>query len=634
MIFLHQLKLNHIITVKRRIILITLVIITSCTLYAQRAETEKVDTKIKLLPLRPLPIEVKKYNYKVINATQLALPLTEELQGYFVIPGFEFSSSDPDVTVLIYLDKYDEKFLTPPVRGINETKYAYGISSALTVRLSFLTGDKRFEFYQTSKLLKEDDTRYGYQSTYTYATEAAAIDAGKKDETMFKDAKQMCLSKTLSAVQRYLKETHGYSEIELTIPVWSMKAKSFDYSDMDEAQSKTILGLKGYSGVGLNDENKKLFQEAVTIWENVLKEYNPDDKKARINPKNVGVLFGNLALTNGWLKNDQEALKYIDLLSKSRGSGSVDMISEIVNPDIKGREQDAKRNNNALIIEKTKSAFYVSPDFEVKGHMYRINSLQKNNFLNKHLPNERRIFEYQENGLLSKTYSESYNAGTKTWEKRRNVHTIMYDHDNSVMYVYGDKSSTVPILIRRFKDGKLVYQKSYSDVKNVNDSTVAKLFYNPSGQLERYVINPHFSTPDAEVKYQYANGQMIRKEIFTSKGGVLKVYSKIEYEWNSGKLMKENRFTMGNDEKYPEKPSVKQYHYDGRGFLVGLDYVGYETETFTLDEAGNILEIHAHADDGGSKMPTQIWERGTGNALLYTMTVSSSTGPEEFPSLY
>ena len=613
----------------KKILFVILAVIVSYTLQAQRAEMEKVDIKVKLFPSRPLPLGIKKYNYKVMNSTQLVLPSTETINGYLRLEGYEFSSTAPDVTLLVYLDKYDEKTSVVPVKGINETKYAYGIKSSVEVRLSFLTGDSRYEFYQTSKLLKDDDTRYTYQNSLTFTTEVAATEAGNKDETMFKQAKEECLTKSLFAIEQYLKQTHGYADVELTIPVWSMKAKSFDYSDMDEAQGKAISGLKSYSGNGLNDENKKMFQDAVVIWEKVLQEYNPDDKKARISQKNVGALYANLAIAHNWLMNDQEALKYVDLLSKSRGSSWADMIGDLVNSDIKGREQDAKRNNNTLAIEKTKSSYYVSPDFVVKGHSYRISAIQKNNSFNKKLPDERRYFEYLENGLLSKTYTESYNAGTKSWGKRRDVHTIKYDHDLNVMYIYDDKSK--PLMIRKFKDGKLVYQKSRVDV---NDSSVVKLYYNASGQLERYVTNSHLATPTGEVRYQYVNGQMIRKEIFTNQSGQLKPYLKEEYKWNGNKLDKTSRFLMGDTGKYSDSPLEIQYHYDGRGFLVGLDYVGHETQTFTIDEVGNIIEIHSRADDGGSKSPTQIWERGTGNALLYTTEINDLSGPEKFPAVY
>jgi YD repeat-containing protein len=491
--------------------------------------------------------------------------------------------------------------------------------------------DTQYEFYQTSKPLTDDDTRYTYQSSLTFLTEAEAAEAGKKDETMFKQAKQECLNKSLFAIQQYLKETHAYPDIELTIPVWSMKAKSFDYADMDEAQGKAIAGLKSYSGSGLNDENKKMFQDAISIWEKGLQEYNPEDKKARINPKNVGGLYANLAIAHNWLMNDQEALKYVDLLSKSRGSSWAEMIGDMVNSGIKGREQNAKRNNNTLAIDKTKSPHYVSPDFLIKGHSHRISAIQKNNFLNKKLPDERRYFEYQENGLLSKTYTESYNAGTKSWEKRRDVHTIKYDNDRSIMYTYDEKSPTIPLMIRKFKNGKLVYQKSRI---NLNDSTVVKFYYNASGQLERYVSNPHLATPTSEVRYQYANGQMTRKEVFTNKSDQLKPSLREEYSWNGNKLDKTSRFLMGDTGKYPDKPLEIQYHYDTRGYLTGLDYVGHETQTFTVDEAGNILEINSRADDGGSKSPTNIWEPGTGNAFLYTTEVNDFTGPEKFPALY
>lgn len=614
----------------KKILVAILALITGHVAVAQRAEMEKVNVNLKLLPSKPLPSEIVRYNYRVLNSTSLSLPSPEVLNGYFSLDGFQFSSASPDVTLLVYLDKYEEKFFTTPIKGISETKYAYGIKSSIGLRLAFLTGDSMYEFYHTSKLLKEDDSQYLNQNSLTFATEEAAAEAGKKDETLFRQAKEECMKKTLWSVQQYLKFTHAYPTMELTIPVWSMKAKSFDYSDMDEAQGKAIAALKNYSGNGLNEENKKLFQEAIVIWEKVLTEFNPNDKKGRVSPKNVGALYANLALTNNWILNDDQALKYLNLLSESRGSSWADMIGEIVHSDIKGREQDGKRKSNVLVINKTKSSYYVSPDFIVKGHSHRISALQKDDmFMNKKLPVERRYFEYADNGLLSRTYTESYNASNKTWEKRRDIHTIKYDHDQSIMYVYNEKSATQPMVIRKFKDGKLIYQRTRT---SAGDSSVLKFYYNPAGQLERYVLNPHSKPVKTEAMYEYENGQLIRKQVSTDQGGQLKPLLKEEYKWVQGRLTEINSYRL-TDPVYATTPAVSRYYYDSKGFLSKAAYTGYE-ETFSVDEWGNITDIHVRDDQGGSRKPTQIWEPGAGNALLYTTEFFDYRGPEYLPALY
>lgn len=616
----------------KQIIVLLAALCISCTLLAQRAEMEKVDVKIKRLPARPLPSNIKKYNYRVFNSTPLPAAQTETLNGYLKLDGFQLSTTAPDVTLLVYLDKYDVKMSAGAVKGIDVDKFVYFIKSSLDIRLSFLTGDNRFEFYQTSKLLKEDDTRYTYQSSTTYTTEAAALEAAGKDESMLKRAGDECLNKTLFSIQKYLEQNHGYTNEELSIPVWSMKAKSFDYSDMDEAQSKAIEGLKSFSDNGLNDANKKLFQEAITIWDKVLVEYNPNDKKGRISIKNVGALYANLALTHNWLLNDQDALKYVDLLSNSRGSSWADMIGDLVNSGIKGREQDLKRNNNSLAIEQTKSSLYVSPDFVVKGHSHRIQAIQKNlTILKKKFPDERRFFEYSDNGLLSKTYTETFNPTTKVWEKRRDVHTIKYDHDASVMYTFDDKYPTKPLAVRKFKDGKLISQKLRV---GANDSSVVKLYYNASGQLERYAINPHYVTPGPEVRYQYANGQRISKEIFLSKGPGFKPDVKDQYKWNGKALLSTSRYKVNDAGTYDDEPLVIEYRRDGNGFIVQRAFVGWGSDTYTLDDAGNITQIVMHDDQGGSKSPEYVWEVGSGNAQLYTLEITPTEGPEEFPSVY
>ncbi|RAV99264.1 hypothetical protein DQQ10_20435 [Pseudochryseolinea flava] len=592
---------------------------------------EKVDIKMKSFPSKPLPLEIKRYHYRVLNSTPLPLPQKEAVDGYVRLDGFEFSPTSPDVIVLVYLDKYDQTLTTAAVKGMNETKYAYVIKSSLNVRLSLLTGDSRFEFYQTSTLLKPKATQYHYQSSTTYATEAAATEAGNKDESMLAAAKRECMNSTFFGIQQYLKYTHGYPTDEITIPVWSMKAKSFDYSEMDQAQTKAMDGLKSYSANGLNDENRKLFQEAIAIWEKVLLEFNPDDKKSKINVKNVGALYANLALTHNWLINDNEATRYLTMLSESRGSSWSDMIGEIVNDGIKGRQQDLKRKSNALVIEKIKSPYYVSPDFVVNKHAHRISAIQKSNSFSKKLPDERRYFEYLDNGLLSRTYTENYNPSTKGWEKRRDVHTIKYDHDLNIMYVYGEKSSTVPLYTRKFKNGKLVSQMSQ---RSANDSSVVKFYYNAAGQLERYVCDPHLKTPKAEVKYSYANDKLIRKEVLTEEGGQLKIDFKEEYVWSGNKLTTKTRFTLDKATgKYPEKGMGERYEYDAKGFLAVLGS-GYETQTFGADDHGNIIECHTRSDDGSSNHKTYVWEPLSGNAIQYTTEVSSYIGPEKYPAFY
>jgi hypothetical protein len=598
-------------------------------LLAQRAEMERVKIRLKSLPSMPLEQEVKTYNYRIFNTTSLTLPSPETINGYLRMEGFEFASTSPDVILLVNLDGYEEKFSVATIKDISTPKYVYRISAKIDVQLRFLSGDSRFEYYQTSRLLTEDDTRYSYQSTQTYATEMEASDAGKKDEFMYKEAKVQTLNKVLFSIQQYLKRYHTYPVEDAGIPVYSIKAKSFDYSDMDIAQEKAIAALKLFSENGLTTESRALFNEVVLLWEKSLTEFNETDKKARINPKNVGTLYANLALTYCWLDNNQKANEYLDKLKKSRSASAAGFIGEIVNPYIAGREADVKRKNGTLAIAKTKSALYVSSDFLMNKHSHRIVAIQKNNFLNKKLPDQRRHFEYSESGLLIKVSTEFYNAGTKLWERPKEIHSIQYDHDRSIMYTFDAKSTTIPLTVKRFQNGKLVYQKSRV---GDNDSTVLKFFYLPNGLLDRYVVNAHNKSQNSEVRYSYTNEVMTKKEVFESKDGNLISRFKDEFIWADKKLIKIKSYGSSENGTYGTEPLEEIFNYNTNGFLVGKSS-RYELETFGIDEFGNITEINAKRDDG-SETWYYVWEKGAGNSSQYHNVLSDRLGPEKFPALY
>jgi hypothetical protein len=110
---------------------------------------------------------------------------------------------------------------------------------------------------------------------------------------------------TIAAQQFYTGTAKGQAEIMY------MKDKE-DYADLDSA---FIIAVEAYASInaaqkGQHDAFTKVIAPAEAIWQRALAQYEPDNKKARINGKAVNLILFNLAHAAFWKNDFTAALAY------------------------------------------------------------------------------------------------------------------------------------------------------------------------------------------------------------------------------------------------------------------------------------------------------------------------------------
>ena len=86
--------------------------------------------------------------------------------------------------------------------------------------------------------------------------------------------------------------------------------KKHKYTEHQEALTHA---LSGYKNIYL-EKNKSIssFNKAINIWENVLKQYQPNNKKAKINSEVAWYTMLNIAESYLWIENFDKADEYFN----------------------------------------------------------------------------------------------------------------------------------------------------------------------------------------------------------------------------------------------------------------------------------------------------------------------------------
>ena len=95
--------------------------------------------------------------------------------------------------------------------------------------------------------------------------------------------------------------------------VFYMKDKE-DFADLDSAAQLALAAYPLISAelVGQHNAFAKAVLPAETIWLRALSQYEPDNKKARINSKTANIILHNLAWASYWKNDFTAALQYAD----------------------------------------------------------------------------------------------------------------------------------------------------------------------------------------------------------------------------------------------------------------------------------------------------------------------------------
>lgn len=129
-------------------------------------------------------------------------------------------------------------------------------------------------------------------------------------KAMTEEAQNSIVEKNMKLIQEYINSNFAYPVKERVIDLYYVKDNKVDYSDYQTAYETIYAAYNQYY-----DENADAIEKinkAVGIWENALKESDPDNRKARVDNDVTLYTLISLAEAHMWLGNYNEAEGYLN----------------------------------------------------------------------------------------------------------------------------------------------------------------------------------------------------------------------------------------------------------------------------------------------------------------------------------
>ncbi len=102
--------------------------------------------------------------------------------------------------------------------------------------------------------------------------------------------------------------------------VYTAKGKNFDYTDLESALEKAQMAYKNIAKAGPNQNDFKLLQECITVWEKELAGTDTENKKSRINKNIAKGLHENCARAYSYMYNFDKAIQHGNSFKKLFGN--------------------------------------------------------------------------------------------------------------------------------------------------------------------------------------------------------------------------------------------------------------------------------------------------------------------------
>lgn len=125
----------------------------------------------------------------------------------------------------------------------------------------------------------------------------------------FDEVKQFATNDLLSYTGKYLDNNYGKTKMNLkTSVVIIKKFKKYTYNEYEDALPHA---LSGYKNMYLeNTKSISSFNKAINVWEKILEQYEPNNKKARINREVAFYTMLNIGEAYMWINNYDKADEY------------------------------------------------------------------------------------------------------------------------------------------------------------------------------------------------------------------------------------------------------------------------------------------------------------------------------------
>lgn len=314
--------------------------------YKKKSLGAKAFNKIVLDEGKPKGAVIGKDPYvaKIHDANVLA-------NSYIQIPGYTRQPADADVQVTVLLNGFSmvdiaekTKESKMKINGVetSSTKFYYEISCKhpITLRVQDKTGN----------IIQESPIEVLNEPVVSYSAEHKSKDALEKywyenQNTILRAIDEKLITSNMNIVKDELASRYGYAQVPRATTVINIKDKKVSYDDYNQAFEKATAA---YSKLALQDKQAEAaaeLEKAVELWNNALKESDPNNKKARVDAKVTAATHLNCAEAYMWLNNFEEAEKHLNKI-KMLDISKYENLAKDLNTVIV--EQKNRYNNNKM----------------------------------------------------------------------------------------------------------------------------------------------------------------------------------------------------------------------------------------------------------------------------------------------
>ncbi len=448
--------------IMKRTLLNIFLLFTITISYSQKADKSYLDIYYNHYPTKPFPLAVKTYNVQISNNCP-EISIGEKERGMLKIRGFgEAIINNADIWLLFQIEsvrndvKFNQEEIKTKVDDKEVTKilYSFEASSMIFCDLNMkyrsgagiealtYSGEKFMTTYKSSQYQTMDEAKKDYNKN-----KGAIIDKNNKG----------ALNKVLSSIKSRLDNNYAYYRAFETAIISTGKSRKYDYSDLDATLEKFKTAANAYNKEKYSDYNK-IAIECINEWNGILKEYDPDDKKARISSKNADNIYFNIAQAYLYMDEFEKALDYTN-----KGiSINSDYIKRMFISTINDREQRFKKNIER-VEGKITMPVSTGPGYSELAYIYdkypinRHNTTQENNLILQNALKLIKVTDVIDNinslywgnindGQFYKYDSLSYTTGLKITHPDKYLYDsyeLKLNNDSIVLYGYSTRYTKI-----------------------------------------------------------------------------------------------------------------------------------------------------------------------------------------------
>lgn len=568
-------------------------IVTSTFAYSQSLEKESYTTSYIQGPSLPIEKELSTYTIEIDNTSEM------DTEGNQVIKsgelhGFKFDPVNPDFIIKITIKPIEHDSYVQKKMGTES--FNFTVESRLNIRKEiYSTGDEG-TYYKGS--LSESPAFTIKNTSQTLSPgKVEAEKALKQSLESYKKSNIETLKNNLFKILgEELNALHGYAPKTFESAVYSIKPKNFEYTELEKASTDYIKAMLEYGNMGLTQTVKDELSNCLKVWEAEIDQLDQNDKKARINRKNVSGLYLNVAQANMWLQNFDLAEKNLADAKQYKGGSMYEALVENLNSSLKDAHQkNLLREAGTLNIEKETPVMY-SEQFIPTTNGWRLTS--------------RTDYYGEGETKVRETKKYSYYRGFLVSEKA-GIFSRKYTYDNDSLIASVYKNSNDILAKCYIKEGKptkiVLYSNAYNSGETISESYA--MHFNDLGDFLGYTQID--GKQEMKIKYEKA---LPKEVVIKRKSQKLNDTSHyiITYKYqylNNNIVEVDGIVSDGNTSKYIITK-------DNKGKITNVKLQGWESTDYRYNNDGNLVE-ELKGTDTGTDRYTYDWEKSVGNNFLF-----------------